>query len=132
MATELPPSEIRERQNPKPRDMTQIQENSDPRIVATDSVFGILPVKDRSPITVIGTEAIRDGFDAMCLQQALNSRAAPGVTELVLNPDAMRLRRADRLRAGFADAHLSRPRGRGYQMLDEPLAAGSAGGCGGR
>src|SRR4029079_16338683 len=38
--------------------------------------------------TVIGTEAIRNGFDAMCLQQALNSRGAPGATDLVLNHDA--------------------------------------------
>ena len=28
------------------------------------------------------------GFDATCLQQALNARSAPGVTDLVLNPDA--------------------------------------------
>ena len=41
-----------------------------------------------SPITVIGTEKIRSTFDAMCIEQALNSRGAPGVTELVLNPDA--------------------------------------------
>ena len=40
------------------------------------------------PITVIGTKAIRDAFDATCIQQALNSRSAPGVTDLVLNPDA--------------------------------------------
>src|SRR6185503_1473997 len=40
------------------------------------------------PITVIGTEAIRATFDAACLQQAINSRLAPGVTDLVLNPDA--------------------------------------------
>jgi tRNA-splicing ligase RtcB len=40
------------------------------------------------PITVIGTQAIRDSFDATCLRQAINSRLAPGVSELVLNPDA--------------------------------------------
>ncbi len=40
------------------------------------------------PITVIGTNSIRAGFDAACLQQALNARSAPGVTDLVLNPDA--------------------------------------------
>src|SRR5579871_6373326 len=40
------------------------------------------------PITVIGTQAIRDSFDESCLQQAVNSRLAPGVTDLVLNPDA--------------------------------------------
>ena len=41
-----------------------------------------------SPVTVIATERIRQGFDASCLQQALNSRRAPGVSQLVLNPDA--------------------------------------------
>lgn len=40
------------------------------------------------PITVIGTEAIRGTFDDICVQQAINSRGAPGVTDLVLNPDA--------------------------------------------
>ncbi len=63
-------------------------EQSDLRVQATGTAFGILPVSGRSPITVIGTEAIRAGFDAKCLQQAVNSRLAPGVTELVLNPDA--------------------------------------------
>jgi tRNA-splicing ligase RtcB (3'-phosphate/5'-hydroxy nucleic acid ligase) len=59
-----------------------------PQIIATDEAIGILPVDGRPPITVIGTDAIRNGFDAMCLRQAINSRLAPGVTELVLNPDA--------------------------------------------
>ncbi|HEY3967376.1 MAG TPA: RtcB family protein [Planctomycetaceae bacterium] len=40
------------------------------------------------PITVIGTAAIRETFDELCLQQAVNSRLAPGVTDLVLNPDS--------------------------------------------
>jgi tRNA-splicing ligase RtcB (3'-phosphate/5'-hydroxy nucleic acid ligase) len=43
---------------------------------------------NHKPITVIGTEAIRSTFDELCLQQAINSRTAPGVTDLVLNPDA--------------------------------------------
>jgi tRNA-splicing ligase RtcB (3'-phosphate/5'-hydroxy nucleic acid ligase) len=68
--------------------MTQIQGTSNSQFVATDSAVGILPVKDRKPITVIGTDAIRAGFDARCIQQAINSRLAPGVTDLVLNPDA--------------------------------------------
>ena len=61
-----------------------------PTMVATGEATAILPTRDNNskPITVIGTQAIRDGFDAGCLQQALNSRGAPGVTELVLNPDA--------------------------------------------
>ncbi len=48
----------------------------------------MLPIEGGKPITVIGTQAIRDGFDDVCLQQAINSRMAPGVEELVLNPDA--------------------------------------------
>ncbi len=51
---------------------------------------GFLPARGNKgkPITVIGTDAIRDGFDQMCLKQVLNSREAPGVTDVVLNPDA--------------------------------------------
>ncbi len=60
--------------------------------IATGDATAILPARNSSmkPITVIGTEAIRNGFDAGCIEQALNSRGAPGVTELVLNPDAHR------------------------------------------
>jgi len=56
----------------------------------TGEATGFLPARDSrgKPITVIGTEAIRSGFDAKCIEQALNSRGAPGVTDLVLNPDA--------------------------------------------
>ena len=59
-------------------------------IIPTSEAVGFLPVPDSSvkPITVIGTDAIRNSFDAKCLQQAINSRLAPGVSELVLNPDA--------------------------------------------
>jgi tRNA-splicing ligase RtcB len=42
------------------------------------------------PIQVIGTAAIRRGFDEVCLQQAINVRGAPGVAEVALNPDAHR------------------------------------------
>ena len=56
---------------------------------ANGEATAILPTGRRqTPITVIGTEAIRRTFDDMCLQQAVNSRMAPGVTDLVLNPDA--------------------------------------------
>jgi tRNA-splicing ligase RtcB len=68
--------------------MTLIDEIPKPHIVATDTATGILPVNGRTPITVIGTNSIRAGFEAKCLQQAINSRMAPGVTDLVLNPDA--------------------------------------------
>jgi tRNA-splicing ligase RtcB len=56
----------------------------------TTDAEGFIPAPDNNgkPITVIGTDAIRDNFDQTCLQQALNSRGAPGVTDLVLNPDA--------------------------------------------
>jgi tRNA-splicing ligase RtcB len=60
------------------------------KIHVEDEARGFLPVPDSSvkPITVIGTESIRQGFDEKCLQQAINSRLAPGVDDLVLNPDA--------------------------------------------
>jgi len=52
--------------------------------------FIAAPGDKGKPITVIGTAAIRETFDAKCIEQALNSRGAPGVTDLVLNPDAHR------------------------------------------
>jgi len=56
----------------------------------TSEAVGFIPAPDNKgkPITVIGTDAIRDQFDSNCLQQAINSRGAPGISELVLNPDA--------------------------------------------
>ena len=60
------------------------------QLIPTGEATAILPARDNKgkPIAIFGTEAIRAGFDAMCLEQALNSRSAPGVTDLVLNPDA--------------------------------------------
>src|SRR5213596_3153303 len=60
------------------------------QIHATGEATGFIPAPGGKgkPITVIGTNSIRAGFDATCLQQALNARGAPGVTDLVLNPDA--------------------------------------------
>jgi len=43
---------------------------------------------DMPPITVIGNEAIRATFDEKTLQQAINSRCAAGVTDVMINPDA--------------------------------------------
>ncbi|PTY01649.1 RtcB family protein [Verrucomicrobia bacterium LW23] len=59
-------------------------------IHVTGEATGFIPApgSNGKPITVIGTEAIRNAFDTTCLRQALNSRGAPGVTDLVLNPDA--------------------------------------------
>ncbi len=64
--------------------------NTDHHITPTGLATGFLPARGSrgKPITVIGTDAIRAGFDARCLEQALNSRGAPGVSDLVLNPDA--------------------------------------------
>lgn len=57
--------------------------------IPTSDATAILPTGEKTPpITVIGTEAIRQTFDPGCIQQAINSRLAPGVTDLVLNPDA--------------------------------------------
>jgi len=60
------------------------------RFISTGEATAILPVEggNVSPITVIGTDAIRSEFDEHCIKQAINSRLAPGVTDVVLNPDA--------------------------------------------
>lgn len=57
------------------------------QIIPTGEATAILPTGKTTPITVIGTEKIRGTFDDLCLQQAINSRLAPGVTNVVLNPD---------------------------------------------
>lgn len=58
-------------------------------LIPTGEATAILPAGDHhSPVKVFGTNAIRGTFDDLCLQQAINSRCAPGVTDLVLNPDA--------------------------------------------
>ncbi len=58
-------------------------------IIPNGEAMAILPVDGLTPITVIGTESIRRTFDEVCLQQAVNSRRAPGVTRVVLNPDGI-------------------------------------------
>lgn len=60
------------------------------QIIKNGEAFGMLPTPDSKvkPITVIGIDSIRDSFDERCLQQAINTRLAPGVNDLVLNPDA--------------------------------------------
>ena len=59
-------------------------------LIPTGETTAMLPIPDKNtkPVTVIGTEAIRQTFDDKTLQQAINSRLAPGVTDVVLNPDA--------------------------------------------
>ncbi len=68
--------------------MSTGRESVIPEMIATGEATAILPVADRSPITIIGTAAIRGGFDAGCVQQAINTRRCPGVSKLVINPDA--------------------------------------------
>ena len=59
------------------------------KLIPTGDATAILPVSDSiPPIKVFGNEAIRETFDDGCLQQAINSRMAPGVNKLVINPDA--------------------------------------------
>jgi len=67
-----------------------VHDTNPTQIHVTGEATGFIPAPgDKGkPITVIGTNSIRAGFDATCLQQALNARSAPGVTDLVLNPDA--------------------------------------------
>jgi tRNA-splicing ligase RtcB len=65
-------------------------ESTNHRLIPTGEATAMLPVQDGKykPVTVIGTDAIRATFDETTLQQAINSRLAPGVTDVVLNPDA--------------------------------------------
>lgn len=59
-------------------------------LIPTGEATAILPIDGgrTKPVTVIGTEAIRATFDNATLQQVVNTRLAPGVEEVVLNPDA--------------------------------------------
>ena len=59
-------------------------------LIPPGEATAIVPVEGGrgKPITVIGTEAIRAAFCDVTLRQAINSRMAPGVEEVVLNPDA--------------------------------------------
>jgi tRNA-splicing ligase RtcB len=61
-----------------------------PRFIPTGEATAIMPVLDGklTPIRVIGTPTIRGDFDDLCVKQALNARCSPGVTDVVLNPDA--------------------------------------------
>jgi tRNA-splicing ligase RtcB (3'-phosphate/5'-hydroxy nucleic acid ligase) len=59
------------------------------QIHVTGEATGFIPLpnSEGKPITVIGTEAIRQGFDETCIKQIINSRTAPGVEDAILNPD---------------------------------------------
>jgi tRNA-splicing ligase RtcB len=72
------------------RSIRNVAEADPVTIHPTGEATGFIPAPgdQGKPITVIGTEAIRATFDSECIRQALNSRGAPGVSDLVLNPDA--------------------------------------------
>lgn len=62
---------------------------STPNFIPTGEATAILPLpNDAKPVTVIGTPQIRGTFDEGCVRQTINSAMAPGVSHLVLNPDA--------------------------------------------
>ncbi|GAB5495018.1 MAG: RtcB family protein [Phycisphaerales bacterium] len=57
--------------------------------IETGEATAILPLpNNQKPVTVIGTPSIRETFDEGCIRQTINSATAPGVSHLVLNPDA--------------------------------------------
>jgi len=53
-----------------------------------NSNFHYLNTGSGKPIKFIGNAYIKDGFEETCLQQAANTNNAPGVEEVVVNPDA--------------------------------------------
>ncbi len=57
-------------------------------VVPIGEASGALYLDDRSPVRVFGTESIRRTFGEETLRQARNARLAPGVTDVVLTPDA--------------------------------------------
>ncbi len=71
-------------------DVCGTSSTASPAVIPTEEAFGYLLVPGDSAIRipVVGTDTIRSGFDPVCLQQAITSRTAPGVSELILNPDA--------------------------------------------
>ncbi len=64
-------------------------DQNDCGITATGDATGQIELSaEERPIQVIGTKAIRDTFGHSCVQQAIAARMAPGVSHIVLNPDA--------------------------------------------
>jgi tRNA-splicing ligase RtcB len=61
-----------------------------PQIHPASPSTSFIPAPDSKgkPITVIGNEAILDTFCDTTIKQIRNCKSAPGVTEVVLNPDA--------------------------------------------
>ena len=61
-----------------------------PELIPINSAVALLPPRDKKlkPAVVLGTKMIRETFDEQCLIQAQNVCECPGVTDVVLNPDA--------------------------------------------
>ncbi len=58
-------------------------------IVHTGEATGVVELGESlRPIQVIGTPAIRESMGTSCIAQAIAAARAPGVAQLVLNPDA--------------------------------------------
>ncbi|MBQ6827089.1 MAG: RtcB family protein, partial [Thermoguttaceae bacterium] len=58
------------------------------QVVPTGVATGLICLENRSPIRVFGVDSIRKSFGEETLRQAVNARLAPGVIDVVLNPDA--------------------------------------------
>ena len=99
--------------------------NTNQNLIPTGHATAKLPLPNGGgePITVIGIESIRSTFDDSCLRQAINSRLAPGVTDLVLNPDAHVGYGAPVGCVMASPTHIyPGPVGGGHQVLDEPAS----------
>ncbi len=75
--------------SPSLSDSLEIGQTDALGITHTGPATGIVNLGDEfSPIQVIGTPDIRETMGASCIQQAITARMAPGVSQVVLNPDA--------------------------------------------
>ena len=103
------------------------------RLIETGEATAILPAgRNVKPITVIGTAAIREAFDDSCLQQAINSRRAPGVT-VMDDPGAGKYPTAvgqaagaDPVYVGRIREDLSHPRGLDLWIVSDNVRKGAA------
>ena len=57
-------------------------------LTITGEATATLDVGAETPIRVVANQSIRPTLDAGTIRQAINCRLAPGVTDVVLNPDA--------------------------------------------
>lgn len=56
---------------------------------SSNTAISYLPVDGaKTPIKFVGNEYIMDTLEEGCIQQAVNTRLAPGVEDVVVNPDA--------------------------------------------